>query len=210
MGNKDKSTNRKLIDQEQKRLTADNNRFNNTYFPERENERQVATNERNDIYGGYKALTDPNSLSTMFGLGGPGGASGGYTPTKYNPVTANLSGYIGESANAARSLASGGSWDPMIRSGYQNFASTGGFSPTDISNIRSRATSVAPSFYNALTDRMAQRMNAAGQNYGSIFSSASDRAARQGAQAAQENALSAEADIADRVQQGKLAGLSGL
>lgn len=209
MGNKDKSQNRSMIDQESNRLLTEDRNFNNKYSLERANERDVATNQRNDIYGGYKALTDPNALNTMFGLGGAG-TSGKYSPTKYNPATAKLSGYIGEAANAARGLASGGSWDPMIRKGYQDFATNGGLSATDIANIRSRATSVAPSFFEALKNQMSQRMTAAGVNAGSIFSAASDRAARMGAQAAQENALNAETDIAAQQREGRLAGLSGL
>lgn len=215
MGNKQAKKTNSMIDQENTRLRAENTRFNNTYRPERTEERAVATNQRNDIYGGYKNLLDPNKFDNFFGFDkamgpGGGGGGGGYTAQTYTPAKAALSGYIGESANIARALGAGGVWDPKIREGYTKFADTGGFTPEDIQNIRQRGTSNIPSFYEAIRNQMAQKANAAGINNASIFSAASGRLTRQQAQAAQEAALNTELGISDQIRAGKQLGLEGL
>lgn len=96
-----------------------------------------------------------------------------------------------------------------VLSGYSQFAQTGGFSPEDLSNIRARAVSPVRAMYkNAEADVDRQRALQGGYmpGYGVLKA----RMAREQGSAGSEAATNAEADIAQMVQSGKLAGLQGL
>jgi hypothetical protein len=195
----------------------------NRYSTRLPQEQEWATSNRDEIMGRYRGFAEGDTLlkpgqggygydpSSMSG----GGGGGGYSPEEYRARTANfvragLSGYTGEGAETARVLARGGEWDPRIRQGYGNFAETGGYSADDISNVRARAASQAPAFYDAVRNRMAQRSRAAGINNSAVFSAASDRLTRDSARAANEANLNAELGLQDAIRSGKLSGLSGL
>jgi hypothetical protein len=92
--------------------------------------------------------------------------------------------------------------------GYQNFADTGGFSPTDISNIRARATSPTRSVYDRAMQGT-QRQQALQGGYSPGAGVLRSRMARDMATGLSDASRATEADIAQMVQQGKLAGLSG-
>src|SRR5262245_9335961 len=217
-GNKQQKTTNTMIDQERQRQLQEHQQFMQMANPRRDTEQGFADTSRQDIYGGYKNLL--NLDSGMFGPGGGGGGGGGFSAASYSPALAQLSqataeraglsGYVGESADVYRKLAQGGEFDPRIRQGYGNFAETGGYSDADISNLRARAASSSPAFYDALRNRMSQRATAAGLNSGSIFGAASDRMTRDSVRAAQENSLNAELGMQDAIRQGKLQGLAGL
>lgn len=91
---------------------------------------------------------------------------------------------------------------------YQDFAKTGGFSPSDISNIRARATSPTRGIYEQMQQGL-QRQRALQGGYSPGFATASARLARQGSQQISDINRSTEADIAQMRQQGRLAGLGG-
>lgn len=212
-GNKENKRTTSLTDQERERQQREHTTFMNMAEPRRNQEQTWADTTRGDILGGYRKLYENATGGTdMFGGGGGGG---GYAAQTYNPVLANLerarlSGYVGESADVARTLGKGGEWDPRIREGYGNFAETGGYSADDISNIRNRAASSSPAFYESVRNRMAQKARASGLNTGGLFDVASDRLTRESARGAAENSLNAELGLADAIRQGKLQGLSGL
>ena len=92
--------------------------------------------------------------------------------------------------------------------GYGNFAQTGGFSPEDLQNIRAR--SVAPT--RALFERGKAETARSGRLSGNAAGGAAAQAklARDQAQAISDANVNANAGIAQMVQQGRLAGLSGL
>jgi hypothetical protein len=205
MGNKDKSQNRRLIDQENQRLQNENSQYKSMYDSERATERGVATGQRDDIYGGYKKLTDPSQYDSFFGYDKANGLSGGggYTPQRYNPVTAAT-----ERAATERAGLSG--YTSEAGAGYRKLSQDGGYSDSDISNIRSRATSVVPSFYESIRNNMARKATSSGLNSSSIFAGATNKLNRQQAEAGQSAALDAELGIGDRVREGKMAGLAGL
>lgn len=212
-GNKEVKKNTSLIDQERARQTQEHNDFMNMATPRRNAEQGFADTTRSDILKGYQDLYKNSTGATdMFGGSGSGG---GYTPQTYTPQLANteragLSGYTRAGADVAGVLSKGGEWDPRDRAGYGDLAETGGYSANDISNIRNRAASSSPAFYESVRNRMAQKATAAGVNQSGIFGAASDRLTRDAARGAASNSLDAELGLQDQIRQGKLEGLKGL
>jgi hypothetical protein len=95
-----------------------------------------------------------------------------------------------------------------IMGGWNQMAQTGGFSPTDIGNIRSRA--VAPSraiMQNAMRNISRNRTLQGGYSPG--YQSAMSRLQRDTGQAISDANINAEAAIAELRQRGKIAGLQG-
>lgn len=98
---------------------------------------------------------------------------------------------------------------PGLKSGLQDFATTGGYTPGDISNIRSRSTSVVPQIYSRMTEQLRRRGALSGgyqPGYGANLASMGRSAAELGG----ENARDTEIGISQAVRQNKMAGLGGL
>jgi hypothetical protein len=92
---------------------------------------------------------------------------------------------------------------------YAEFNKTGGVSDADKTNLRSRGTSVIPSFYSRMNDegdRMASVQG--GYNPGGMAMKA--RLARQQAGASQDAARDTELGISDQVRQGRQWGAQGM
>jgi hypothetical protein len=101
-----------------------------------------------------------------------------------------------------------GPYDEVL-SGYRGFSQTGGFSPDDLANIRARSISpIRASYANA--QREVNRNKALQGGYSPGASVLQARMAREQGQAGAEATTNAEANIAEMVQQGKLAGLGGM
>jgi len=197
MGNSQAKKTNKMMDQEQSRLLGDNSAYNSQMGRERNQTKSWSDSARDDIYGGYKNLMDPN-----FGGAGGSGGGGGYTAPQMS-LHKTLQGLKTDDYGKLKQ----GAHDAL--SGYNEFAKTGGYSDSDQANIRARSNSTIPSFMEGLRNNMSQKANAAGSNVGSIFSSASGRLARQGAQAAGEQASNTEMDLSDRIRSGRQWGIGG-
>jgi hypothetical protein len=94
-------------------------------------------------------------------------------------------------------------------SGYRQFAQTGGFSPEDLANIRARSMSPVRAVYaNALQNVNRQRALQGGYspNYGALTA----RLAREQSMSQADAAINREANLAEMVQRGRLAGLGGM
>lgn len=104
------------------------------------------------------------------------------------------------------------SWEsgaPISFGGFQDFSKTGGFSASDLANIRARAVSpVRAAYQNAQQNVNRQRSLQGGYSPG--FGVLQARMQRQQGQGISDAATNAEASIAEMVQQGKLAGLQGM
>lgn len=114
-------------------------------------------------------------------------------------------------AQPAASSGGGGITGPydQVLSGYSQFAQTGGFSPQDLAAIRARSISpIRANYANALRDVDRQRALQGGYSPG--YGVLRARMAREQGQAGAEATTGAEANIAEMVQRGKLAGLEGL
>jgi len=92
---------------------------------------------------------------------------------------------------------------------YKDFAATGGFSPQDISNMRARAMSPLRASYSAAS-RNVDRQRALQGGYSPGYGVLQSRLAREQGQGMSDAARSAEADIAQMRQQGRLSGMAGM
>lgn len=114
-------------------------------------------------------------------------------------------------AGQMRSTANDSAVADRFRGGgvFDEFAKTGGYSDQDIRNIRSRATSVIPAFYDVARNE-ANRMSAVQGGYGPGRAAMMGRMSRQQAQGAQKAALDAELGIKEGVNEGRKWGASGM
>lgn len=94
-------------------------------------------------------------------------------------------------------------------SGYQNFADTGGFSPQDVQNIRARMIAPIRSIYSG-ANRDVDRQRRLQHGYSPNYTAAKAKMAREQAYSTADATTNAEAQIAEMIRSGKLAGLSGL
>ena len=121
----------------------------------------------------------------------------------YNDLLNQLQGQYGALNNQVQ-----GSFQPQY-AGYQDFATTGGFTPQNIQDIRARAEApIRSSYANALADLKKQQAISGG-NLANFGASAAKMAREQG-YANADAETNANAAIAQLVQQGRLAGLGGL
>lgn len=95
-----------------------------------------------------------------------------------------------------------------LMSGYNEFAKTGGFSPSDISAIRARSVSPTRAVY-ANANREVDRSRALQGGYSPGFGVLKARMARDMSTGLSDAATGAEAAIAQMKQQGRLAGMTG-
>jgi hypothetical protein len=92
---------------------------------------------------------------------------------------------------------------------YENFADTGGYSKEDLSNIRARAVSPTRGIY-ARGQQELQRNRALQGGYSPNYAAATAKMAREQGQQISDINRSTEADIAQMVHSGKLAGMGGM
>lgn len=95
-----------------------------------------------------------------------------------------------------------------LKPGYQEFAKTGGFSPTDINSIREHAISPTKAVYaNAMRD--VDRAKSLQGGYAPNYIAARSKINRDLSQSLSDASTNAEASIAQMRQQGRLAGMEG-
>jgi hypothetical protein len=190
------------------------------------------TQTYNDLYGGYSNLA--KGMNATGGGMGSSGSSGGGGPsfgsgTKYGDVESMYREFMGKSggldpdrvatmdnilgkytphtqfgagsAEDAARLRGGGVYDEMAR--------TGGINDVGARDIRQRAALTGSSVYKNLGSDINRMASAAGGG-GPAMAAAASRMARQGSQAAGQNALGADIDIESQRRQGKLAGAQGM
>jgi hypothetical protein len=93
--------------------------------------------------------------------------------------------------------------------GYEEFAKTGGFSPTDMQSFRARALAPVSSAYSAARDSIAQGQGLQG-GYSPNSAAAALKLARSGSQDASAASINAEATLADQIRSGREYGISGM
>lgn len=96
-----------------------------------------------------------------------------------------------------------------VKSNFNDFAKTGGYSSMDLSNIRSRAVSPIRAMY-ANANREVDRSRALQGGYSPGFATAKSRMAREMSSAASDATTNAEGMIAGMVNDGKRFGSQGL
>jgi len=102
--------------------------------------------------------------------------------------------------------------DPLdpnnIAAQYQQFSNTGGYSPEDVSNIRSRALSPTRAVY-ANAQQNVNRQRSLQGGYSPGFGTLQARMAREQSQGLSDASTNTEAGLAQMIQEGKLKGLAG-
>jgi hypothetical protein len=93
--------------------------------------------------------------------------------------------------------------------GYRTFAESGGFSPQDITNIRARSIAPIRAMYQQGMDETERAKNLQG-GYMPNFAPAMAKMQREQSYRIGDQALNTEAELANQIRQGRLAGLGGL
>jgi len=96
-----------------------------------------------------------------------------------------------------------------LMSGYDDWSKTGGYSPDDIANIRSRAVSPIRAAY-ANANRDVDRQLALQGGYSPGFGTLKARLARESSSGMSDAATNANAEIAQMVNSGKRFGMQGM
>jgi hypothetical protein len=96
-----------------------------------------------------------------------------------------------------------------LMSQYGEIARTGGYSPEDLQNIRARSVSPIRSIY-AGANREVDRSRALQGGYSPNYAAAKAKMAREMSSSLADANTNVEANIAEMVQRGKLAGLAGM
>lgn len=98
--------------------------------------------------------------------------------------------------------------DSALR-GYQDFATTGGFSQNDIADMRARGISPIRSVYANAMNEMARQKNLAG-GYSPNFNAAAAKMRTGTSQQIADQVQNVNAQLAQMIQSGRLSGLGGL
>lgn len=93
--------------------------------------------------------------------------------------------------------------------GYQNFANTGGYSGSDIQNIRARANAPIRATYKNAQNDLTRRNVLAGGNLANVAASKAKMTRDLGYNLGDQS-LNTEATLAEAIRSGRLAGLSGM
>ena len=93
--------------------------------------------------------------------------------------------------------------------GFDEFAKTGGYSPEAIANIKAQALAPIGSFASGTRDELARRAAVQG-GYSPGFDAAGRQLQRDASRAIADTSLAANVGIQDRVNQGRMWGLSGV
>jgi hypothetical protein len=154
-----------------------------------------------DVEGSYRNFMSGGGIDTgrfnqFQGHLGELAASGGWSPEHQ----ANVMGDV----NKMRATADDQDIANRFRGNgvFDEFAKTGGYSDRDISNIRSRANSVIPAYYDVARNE-ASRMGSVQGGYGPGQGALFARMGRDQARGAASTALDAELGIKDKVNAGR-------
>jgi hypothetical protein len=182
-----------------------------------------ADNSRAEVSNLYRGLVDSSPFSVggtasyanvdtnpLKGIGtkyGEFSSTGGYTPER----TASIEGQVnqlkdfgktgGLDENSMTRLRGNGVFDEQ--------AKTGGYSDTDIKNIRARGLSPISAYATNTKNELDRRLAVQG-GYGPGFDEAAKSLRRETARGITDTALNTELDIKDRVNAGKMAGATAL
>lgn len=131
----------------------------------------------------------------------------GSAGSMYNPAYSGFSGMA---------FGNAGGFDPEFRGnlssagkGYQNFADTGGYTPEGIAAMRARSLAPMRAAY-ADANRGVEKQKSLQGGYSPNYTAAKAKMAREMSQGLGDASMNVEAELASRINQGKLAGMQGL
>ena len=138
-----------------------------------------------NIMGGYQNFASNLGKPTQF---------------NYQDVSAERPAELGESYGYLREAVPG----------YREFAQTGGYSPTDIQELRARGVSPIRSAYSNTMMELNRARALGGAGGAPNYIAAASRAQREMPGQMADAMTGVNAQLADAIRQGKLAGLSGI
>lgn len=118
----------------------------------------------------------------------------------FKPVTAERPAELGEAYGYLREAMPG----------YREFASTGGYSPQDIQELRARSTNPVRAAYGNTMMELNRARSLGGNGGATNYIAAASRAQRDLPQQLADAQTNINAQLADQIRQGRLAGLSGI
>src|SRR5690606_16860196 len=166
------------------------------------NKVQKLYNEFAGASGGVNAAPIREAMSAMKEIA----KDGGWSPERIASMDENIRGFKefgrtgGLDADAINRMRGGGV--------FSEFQQTGGFSPEDIANIRARANSTLPAYYDAVRQGQNRMASIQGGNP-AAQSAMALRLARDQAKAMREQSLDTELGISDRIREGRQWGAEG-
>ena len=195
---------------------------------------------RAEIEEGFRSFNPKYDADAYLGAAGPGGGSSGGGGGSSGGGNVNLVDIVGgidssmirnmgaESYEGYKKMSQGlrpefwadfnkymGNFDTANQSlgeagnSYRNFMNTGGFSDADLGNIRARSMAPTEGIYKTASENLATEQARSGMNQGS-YAANQRRLMQEANRQIGTQARGTEADIAERVQAGKLAGTAGL
>jgi hypothetical protein len=170
-------------------------------------------------FGGYLTggmVPGPGGMMRQYGTGTPQTTTAGAyqtqldtAPKNYSDISNQIQNQIGQSVFNNPNVSNAISTLTGAVGQAQDFSQTGGFSPQDVSDLRARAISPIRSIYmNAQNDINRQRNLQGG--YSPNYTAATAQMARDLSSTISDQTTNANAQLAQMVQQGKLAGLGQL
>lgn len=151
--------------------------------------------------------------------GDPRTGGAGYFPAIYQSALSqsaeDYDSIMNQYKNLGRDVKDSNSYSPVRFEqnrdfgGLEDFTKTGGYSDEDISNIRERSISPIRSIYDSASRNLNRQKNIQG-GYSPNFGAVQAKLARDMSSAIGERTTAANANIAQMVQQGKLAGSTAL
>lgn len=154
----------------------------------------------NDIYGRYTDMLGDNEAKDFFSNYSQ---TGGYNPADFNRLTSSIrsAGKNPVSAEGIARIRGNGVFDEM--------AKTGGYSDSDIRNVRSRTASQVPSFFGSLKDQL-NRTNSIQGGFSPGYGAQTRALARDSARSGVEAVRDTEIGLQDSIRSGRMQGASSL
>jgi hypothetical protein len=149
-------------------------------------ERDLASQRQSDLYNASLAGFQQQQQT------------GGFDPTQLGNLRTQLATWMPTGGMDPAQLA-------LAQQGYGNFAQTGGLSAADKANFMNQATSGNQALMSSLAGAAGRSQAATGGNLGAALSSIQ----RQGGQQLAQGVTGAQTNLANLINQGKLAGLQG-
>jgi len=150
---------------------------------------------------------DDSTFDDLWGRYSNFADTGGWSPERIASIDDNIRGFKdfgrtgGLDEESIRRFRGGGVFDDLIK--------TGGYSEGDLANIRGRAASNVPSFYENLKNNLSTQNNAQG-GYSPGYSYQNAKLARDASRETSNSIRDSEIGIADSVRSGRLAGATGM
>lgn len=175
---------------------------------EQYNKSQSPSDTENEFAGASQNFMNNYNTAATRNMADYGNIMGGYQDMMKNMPGATK--FSWDRVNADRPAELGESYDTLRSAlpGYREFAETGGYSPTDVQELRARGTSPIRAAYGNANMQL-DRTRALGSG-GANYAAAAAKMARESGYGMSDAMTNVNAQLAQDIRQGRLAGLAGV